>query len=146
MTRKRQSNDGSPTSKRAKNRTDEEQTRTYNDIDSIPLKSTPKKKSSLPVSTSSLGSTQTILSYFQRPRGLATSFSSSTASTSKNTSFSSELDTCLDDSQSDYFTSQESPCESEDESENIDLRPKTLQQRLNDVWREYNQLDAFLCL
>lgn len=130
--------DSSPTSKRAKSRANGDQAKPYNDIDSIPSKSTPRKKSSLPLSTPSLASTQTILSYFQRPLGVTTSFSSSTTFASKNTSFSSERDTSPCDSQSDYFTTQESPCESENELTHVDLPRKTLQQRLNDVWRKYN--------
>lgn len=123
-------------SKRAKSIEDKQKEKVNNAIDSIPLRSTPKTQASSPASVLGPFGTQKKSSPFPRPVGIATSFSAYT--TSQNTSFStaSGCNSPLDDSGSDYFTSQESPYDSEKEVADAYIPPETLDTSLKGVWRK----------
>ncbi|KHN99724.1 Rnai polymerase [Metarhizium album ARSEF 1941] len=140
MIRKRLENDNSTLSKRAKSDEDTQQAKTYYAIDSIPLRSTVSQPSNR-VSVSAPCSTRKNLSGPPRPIGITTS--SSASNTSNNTSFSSAsgFDSPLYDSSSDYFTSPESPAESETEVAGANIPLQTLKRRLEKVWPKFSYDD-----
>jgi hypothetical protein len=135
MTQKRLSHDSVSISKRPKQSLDENQVVMYQEIDSIPFRTTARKDRSEGINSAATSfSTSTVSSYNRQSFGSATPFSSS-AATSNNTSFTSVGYINLEDSDTDYFTSQELPSESDNEFE--------LDERLKNIWRKDNALNLY---